>query len=108
MDFNELLKEGDLIAGALMNGAAFFMSLLFYLFPPARKWHANLSPAWKPGFFAGSLAVVGVLIFLLSLFEIFTFVTPDIRGAFVLVMAWIISLATTQGTYATFVRPRKK
>jgi len=103
---DELIKQGDLMAGAIVNFWAFLQALAFFYLPPLRKWHENLSEGWKPGVMAVGQALAAVIVGLIS-FTFYPIVEPNVNGILVLFIAWIFSLATNQGTYATLVRPRK-
>lgn len=106
-EVDNIFTAGNAIAAIILNITAFLLSLLFYYIPALRKWHESLSEGWKPGFFALVSFVVAAGIGLVSYLGWFDLVTPGLEGILVLVAAWILSLASTQGTYSAFVRPRK-
>lgn len=107
IDPNELVKQGELVAAGLINVWAFVQALAFFYIPPLRKWHNNLAPGWKPGVMAVGQALAAIVVGLIS-FTLYPVVEPSVRGILVLVVAWIFSLATNQGTYSTLVRPYKQ
>lgn len=107
VNVDDLISSGEAISTALINFTAFGLALLFYYVPPLRRWHEGLSEGWKPGVFAAGQGLVAVVLGILSFTGVYEAVSPNVSGILVLLLAWIFSLATNQGTYQTLIRPRK-
>jgi len=106
-DMNEIFTQGQAIAVMLTSAAGGFLSVLFYLIPPLKKWHESLSPEWKPGVMALGVTIITLGLAALNWTGIWDLAPTDIYGVLTFVLAWFLGIASNQTTYSTFVRPKK-